>query len=366
MLLAGAAAGAVSAIEPLDLHPPADTTWPTARRTTCCSAPRIGADRRGALLGAEALRPRRSRRASACLTALLLLLGIVAPRRCPTLVTGFLDQLAGLAATAATVRDGVEALNTVSLVGGSARRCSACSLFIVNLAGSLARPRRRRRPTTRGTATRSSGHASPPAAGNFTVARRRVARAAARQQGAESRGPSPLANDSIGAAARAVLAAPPPARVLLVGTALGCGGRGHGLRRPARRLPRHGPTVARTGGAWLPEGVTIPLTPATMGLITLLMSAVVVQWAVYAVGNDDRAAAYCALGLTLVLGAAYIDRDGVLLHADRLRRPRRRAGFGVLLYAITGMHLAMVGAAMVFMVADGVPHARRSVLRPGP
>jgi len=69
------------------------------------------------------------------LTALLLLLGVVA-LALPDIISGFLDEPAGSLYTNA--RDGVTALNAVSLVGG-ALVALAILLFVVNLAVSLAR-----------------------------------------------------------------------------------------------------------------------------------------------------------------------------------------------------------------------------------
>ena len=69
------------------------------------------------------------------LTALVLLLGVVA-LALPDLISGFLDEPAGSLYT--NVRDGVSALNAVSLVGG-VLVALAIVLFVVNLAVSLAR-----------------------------------------------------------------------------------------------------------------------------------------------------------------------------------------------------------------------------------
>jgi len=110
-------------------------------------------------------------------------------------------------------------------------------------------------------------------------------------------------------------------------------------------------TVAATG-AWLPQGVTVPLTPGTMGLIIMTMAAVVVQWAVYAIGNDDRTSTYVAVGVTLLLGASYLVEMGY--YFTQIAIPvRDPSGVGVLLFTIVGAHLAMVGAAMVFVVVMG-------------
>ncbi len=150
--------------------------------------------------------------------------------------------------------------------------------------------------------------------------------------------------------------APPPAparpRVLLVGTALASAASFMlfaGLI--AVYIAKRTQTVAATG-AWLPQGVTVPLTPGTMGLIIMTMAAVVVQWAVYAIGNDDRTSTYVAVGVTLLLGASYLVEMGY--YFTQIAIPvRDPSGVGVLLFTIVGAHLAMVGAAMVFVVVMG-------------
>ena len=60
-------------------------------------------------------------------------------------------------------------------------------------------------------------------------------------------------------------------------------------------------TRAAAGGAWFVEN-DIPLTQPNMQLVTIAMSAVTMQWAVWAISRDDRYHAYMALGLTLVTG----------------------------------------------------------------
>src|SRR3546814_12058087 len=44
-----------------------------------------------------------------------------------------------------------------------------------------------------------------------------------------------------------------------------------------------------------------------MGLLTLSMSVITMAWAVYALRNDDRPHAYMALGITLLLGVAFVN-----------------------------------------------------------
>jgi heme/copper-type cytochrome/quinol oxidase subunit 3 len=98
-------------------------------------------------------------------------------------------------------------------------------------------------------------------------------------------------------------------------------------------------------GQWLPDGVTIALTPGHMAMVTLAMSVVTMGWAVYAIGNDDRHNTYLALGLTVLLGAAYINEMAFYYS---------QMGFavadpvGALVYGITGTHIAMTVGGLVF------------------
>ena len=99
---------------------------------------------------------------------------------------------------------------------------------------------------------------------------------------------------------------------------------------------------------WLPEGSTIPLTPTNMAAVTLIMSAVTVQWAVYSIGNNDRVNANVAMGLTLVFGFAYLNSAAYLYTQMTLGIRDNIAG--LLIYALSGTHIAITIGAMVFVL----------------
>jgi heme/copper-type cytochrome/quinol oxidase subunit 3 len=101
----------------------------------------------------------------------------------------------------------------------------------------------------------------------------------------------------------------------------------------------------------LPEDAQIPLTPGTMNVGTLVMSAITAAWIVYALRNRDRAHAYLALGLTILFGVAFITQT-VFLYTEM--------GFAIggspqaiLVYAITGTHIAMVVGGLLFLAVMG-------------
>lgn len=106
-------------------------------------------------------------------------------------------------------------------------------------------------------------------------------------------------------------------------------------------------SVVEAGTSWLPQGSTIPLQQPNTIFITLLMSVVAIQWAVNAVSRNDRVNAYLAFGLTLMLGFAAIVMTSylwMLMKLDIESGPQ-----GVLIYAITGGHIVMLGLAMLFV-----------------
>lgn len=99
------------------------------------------------------------------------------------------------------------------------------------------------------------------------------------------------------------------------------------------------------GEAWL-EGSSIPLTQPNMQLVTLGMSLVTMQWAVYAIARDDRYHAYMALGVTALLGIAFINQTTFLFRMAEIELAQPE---GPLFYAVTVGHLAMMIAALLFL-----------------
>ena len=103
--------------------------------------------------------------------------------------------------------------------------------------------------------------------------------------------------------------------------------------------------------SWLPTGAEIPLSPGNMGMVTLLMSLVTVQWAVHAGTHRDRPHAYMALGTTLIFGLAHVTLIGYLWTQWGLPLNGETGGTtqAVLLFTILGLHIAMVAGALIFI-----------------
>ena len=148
-------------------------------------------------------------------------------------------------------------------------------------------------------------------------------------------------------AALALPAAPLPARprVLLVGTALSAAAAFMAILGLVGIYLSARAEVVSSGATWLPEGSNIPLTPANMAMVTMLLSAVSMWWAVDAVAHNDRQMAYLALALTMFLGIAVINATSFLYTQMNLAV---KTTPGLLIYTITGAHLAMIIVGLVY------------------
>ena len=106
-----------------------------------------------------------------------------------------------------------------------------------------------------------------------------------------------------------------------------------------------------SGSPWLREGVELPNLALAVTYATLLMSSFTAQWAVYAASHDDRKNLYVALGITMVLGLAFI--NGLSFVYDQLGLEAGKTDVATFTYAVTVTHLLLVLAAMVLFVVMG-------------
>ena len=147
--------------------------------------------------------------------------------------------------------------------------------------------------------------------------------------------------------------APEPSRprVLLVGTAFAAGAVAVGLGGLIALYTQMRAQSLAAGTTWLPEETVLPLTPGNMGMVSLLMSLVTVAWAVYALRNDDRVHAWLAIAVTIVFGLSFVTDTAYLWQQSGLvigEEPQ-----AVLIYTITGAHVAMAAAGMLFLLVMG-------------
>jgi len=105
------------------------------------------------------------------------------------------------------------------------------------------------------------------------------------------------------------------------------------------------------GETWLPESVLLPNVPLAVTYLSLAMSSVTAQWSVAAIVAGARSQLYLAVGLTLVLGAAFV--NGLTFVWQRLGLGAGDGDFATWVYALTVTHLLVVVAAMVLFVVLG-------------
>ncbi len=145
-------------------------------------------------------------------------------------------------------------------------------------------------------------------------------------------------------------------RVLFVGTALVAAGivvlfaALIGIYLAVRHAVITGPLVDGAAPLWFADGQTISLTPANVAMATMLMSCVTMQWAVDAVKHDDRRNAFFALVLTVLFGGAVINATSFLYSQSGFSLEGASNPASLLFYAVTGSHLVLLAAAMVFVV----------------
>lgn len=102
---------------------------------------------------------------------------------------------------------------------------------------------------------------------------------------------------------------------------------------------------ARRGDELFYEGFNIPLTQPNVMLAILAVLALMVQWSVWAVARNARTQAYLALGITALLGAAFVVETWFLYDVVGLGIGRDAPA--AFFYAITASHLMMVVVAIV-------------------
>jgi heme/copper-type cytochrome/quinol oxidase subunit 3 len=105
------------------------------------------------------------------------------------------------------------------------------------------------------------------------------------------------------------------------------------------------------GETWLPDTVLLPNVAIAVTYLSLAMSSVTAQWSVAAIVAGARTQMYLAVGLTLVLGAAFV--NGLTFVWQRLGLGAGDGDFATWMYALTVTHLLVLVAAMVLFVVLG-------------
>jgi heme/copper-type cytochrome/quinol oxidase subunit 3 len=110
-------------------------------------------------------------------------------------------------------------------------------------------------------------------------------------------------------------------------------------------------SIAANHGVWLDKSVHLPNLALAISYLSLLMSSFTAQWAVSAIRMNDRRQANVAIGLTLLLAAAFI--NGLTFAWGRLHLHAGDGAFADHMYAVTVGHLGLVIVAMVLFVVVG-------------
>lgn len=108
--------------------------------------------------------------------------------------------------------------------------------------------------------------------------------------------------------------------------------------------------VLDAGGEWV-DKATIPNVGMAVAYGTLLLSAFTAQWAVSAIKLDDRRQGYVAVGLTLLLAAAFL--NALSFGWAQLGAGAGDGGFADHMYAVTVTHALLVVAGIVLIVVMG-------------
>lgn len=147
-------------------------------------------------------------------------------------------------------------------------------------------------------------------------------------------------------------AAPSPRRQVLVGTAVASAAAvalvGGML---ALYLRFRNDAIGAIEGVWVPREAKISMVAANVMLISVLPMCVFGQWAVYAAKRDDKPHTALALGLTGLMGLAFVNAQAFVYATIGI--PVSLGTYGVMFYAITGvvMFLAIVGVAFSAVTA---------------
>jgi heme/copper-type cytochrome/quinol oxidase subunit 3 len=106
--------------------------------------------------------------------------------------------------------------------------------------------------------------------------------------------------------------------------------------------------VVHAGHVWIDTKKTpLPNVAIAVTYASLVMSSFTVQWAVSAIKLNDRRQSYVAVGVTLLLAAAFV--NGLTFVWGQAGLKAGEGGFADHMYALTVTHLLLVIAAIVLL-----------------
>jgi heme/copper-type cytochrome/quinol oxidase subunit 3 len=98
---------------------------------------------------------------------------------------------------------------------------------------------------------------------------------------------------------------------------------------------------------WPPRGASLGTYLPTMIALTMVMAAVSVQWAVWAIRHNDQRTTLAALGLTIFFAFAIL--NGQWYELAHLKFGIGAHSYGTLVYVLTGFHMAHVIAGIIVL-----------------
>jgi cytochrome c oxidase subunit 3 len=100
---------------------------------------------------------------------------------------------------------------------------------------------------------------------------------------------------------------------------------------------------------WPGRGVSLGTYLPSMVAATIILSAVTIQWAVWAIRNNDQRTTLAALGLTIFLGFAIL--NGQWYELSQLKFDVAHTFYGTFVYVLTGYHMVHVVAGIAVLIA---------------
>ncbi|HAP75816.1 MAG TPA: hypothetical protein DCR14_07000 [Acidimicrobiaceae bacterium] len=138
-----------------------------------------------------------------------------------------------------------------------------------------------------------------------------------------------------------------PRRQVFVGTAIACAAVTALMGGLFAVFIRHREDgVNASPRNWLPDGVSVPGVATNTMLIALLPICLFAQWAVYSAKRHDRPHAGLALGLTGLLGLAFINAQAYVW--GQMGVPANQGVYSTLFYTVTGAGFVLAIIGVVF------------------
>jgi heme/copper-type cytochrome/quinol oxidase subunit 3 len=105
--------------------------------------------------------------------------------------------------------------------------------------------------------------------------------------------------------------------------------------------------VEAPGTNWVPRGISIPNAPLGMAVFTAILSSITVQWVVWANRRRERGHTLVAVGVTILLGVAWINM--VFFSFNFMELPIGSSQWANMAYTLAGMAVALGMVAIGFL-----------------